>query len=1417
MDHERSVPNAYAARTNRRASTQFNIDQEGRKPLFTRASRESLGPRDPVQSVSGSNRYGYSPTNARPASRAAAIPRPPSSASPRPPSRAAIPRPSSSLSQTPSIGSNHSAEVGSPGSRIPRPKSIGVFAKGKIPSVADMWEMAAGDDDRLNPIERVRRASPAAIDASPSPAPRPYIHRQVPDEAKVRQTLGKDAVDYSRPRPQSRLSHDNLRDSYVSKYGSPASQQSSSSSGSFTRRLTQYERELEKSPSADRQPETLFGTSRIGPKIAETGQTLARKTSNSSLNGGQSLGRRTSNSSLNGGQSLARRTSYGSLNGSPHTGAVFAKSKVPEGWIKHLLEQDEKGIKRRSMSRLDFEDAANTPLPSIEASNALEPTPPTSRPTSTNPETRSPDKSYAWQLDADFTAGDLQISDSPRIKIGGTAQDKSNQRLSMGAAYPDDAYGLESDSPYKRAAFSGPSPSRTTRSNTRIDEIRQREIEANEQLAETRKNQPRSKNTKLAEIREREAEAEEEMAKMLMARSYYPTPDDLPIHEEAAEEDVVASAKERSKPKNTKLDEIRAREAESLSKRAMASSRLEEIREQNSMFRDLSPEETRIDEPVEETAPARETKGRRHTTADEEKGQHIADTPVTIYRRPSVPKPDRPEEESAESGRKGLASPKSPARPDLAHTRTDSRDLLQRLARATSSSPVAETQPRPQVVEAEKPDDQKRFWEPPAQPTTDSSVPGSQAQPAIVAKAEETKNDDKENASERAGKPFVEDKPRPTIEERFQQHTRERAVKRAPETVEKEEPKKLEEDGQIEKADQKADEDVVVPVKVTEEPVKKPYVPRRRSEDRPRTSDSDRKVDFSRRNRKDDLKPLEPSPDIHDAQPHLKDEPKASDSDRPKSAGLRRECRQRSTDSTKDSRKSVAMSDGDPIDRIEQEMKLFAPADNQSERGSTRPPSAAPSGEDDEDNDLLADETPRPVKVDPLSLPTPKVTGAYVETPATVRVAKVEEEKVKPAIKSETTSSTSFGRTPLSRRSSRASSRARSMSKASESGSEASDQKEPDKASSTTATTCTLRRRNKSVSKQRRPLINSVKPPTVKDDMMELHRIHQIEDSTLDDFEELCNMHLQDAPAPEIESMISEMDNKRAEVEAKPDITKSERDLQLEQIDRMSKTLKDGLYSIRTAKQGIERLEGQMSHTEGRYNEAASTEKTDKVLDRVADKQEEQQAQKSHRHNPDHAHNCPTCISSPASKDGNVSYVHIPAPSIFRPNSYRLSFLGVILLLVSVWYAAESAMCELYCRPTTCTSTPCVWSSTDPTWGVALPVKLDEWTTNGWGRQIANQLTEEASDLWADAHDYMTGTDIATIDISRLDFYGKRQLRRRLRKKGLVKSRAEAPEDKAKWDAWHATRVANERVRNAREMGYDISEENERMGGDEPL
>ncbi|GAB0132313.1 hypothetical protein EsDP_00000753 [Epichloe bromicola] len=145
----------------------------------------------------------------------------------------------------------------------------------------------------------------------------------------------------------------------------------------------------------------------------------------------------------------------------------------------------------------------------------------------------------------------------------------------------------------------------------------------------------------------------------------------------------------------------------------------------------------------------------------------------------------------------------------------------------------------------------------------------------------------------------------------------------------------------------------------------------------------------------------------------------------------------------------------------------------------------------------------------------------------------------------------------------------------------------------------------------------------------------------------------------------------------------------------------------------------------------------------------------------------------------------------------------------------------MYCRPTTCdSSTPCVYSYDDPTFGKALPVKVDQWTTGGHGRKAINWVQEELQDWAADIKDAVHGRSIQDVAVERLNAEERRQHWRRLRKRGLLKVTAQpmGPDQRAKWESWRRSRLAKERAREAQDMGYDTGRgwaEADIIGGDE--
>lgn len=527
----------------------------------------------------------------------------------------------------------------------------------------------------------------------------------------------------------------------------------------------------------------------------------------------------------------------------------------------------------------------------------------------------------------------------------------------------------------------------------------------------------------------------------------------------------------------------------------------------------------------------------------------------------------------------------------------------------------------------------------------------------------------------------------------------------------------------------------------------------------------------------------------------------------------------RSTESTGSKRSSVH-SEMDPTDRIEAEMKLFAPLDNHSEKGSVRAPSPASGSKKDEGEEAEVDVTPKPRKEDPLSIPTPRVVGAYVETPATIKVERIQESGIDEAA-SHRDDATPTTTVPLVTLRDKRSRRDRDRDTASEPG-------EDEKPSAITSPAAVRRPRSQSLPRHRPPLKNTAKLPSVKDDLLELQQMYNIDDTTLDNLEEVISGRkpaspklkalLQDLPAVapyDDDSFDHELDHMKEQSELgdsrpiKPrakSVSSAERDVakgDLAAYERMSKSLRTGLLGIRSAKEGIERLEDNLSHTNHQPPKTAMDTET-------------------HTHTNVHKHN-ENCLASTAHTDTNVvTYIYLPVPRLYslQPR-FRLTLFGILTLLAFLWYTLETTMCGLYCPPTSCTSTPCVWSYDDPTFGTALPVKLDQWTTGGLGRIVVNNALEEAKDWTADMLDMAYGRDISEIDVEGLSFEGKRAHRRRLRKKGLDtrvrKAQQDAgPEVRARWDAWHRERIAREKARDYKAMGYEPAEEdNESIGGDQ--
>ncbi|OAQ58588.1 decorin binding protein domain-containing protein [Pochonia chlamydosporia 170] len=539
-------------------------------------------------------------------------------------------------------------------------------------------------------------------------------------------------------------------------------------------------------------------------------------------------------------------------------------------------------------------------------------------------------------------------------------------------------------------------------------------------------------------------------------------------------------------------------------------------------------------------------------------------------------------------------------------------------------------------------------------------------------------------------------------------------------------------------------------------------------------------------------------------------------------AGLKR-ISSTDSDSAK-SKKSNMCSDADPTDRIEAELRLFALRDDYSEPGSVRAPSPVPDCEEEQGDDV--EDTPRPERHDFLQMETPRVTGAYVETPVTVKVEKVREEEMedikslseKPKAMGEASSkpdsASLFGDGKMS-----LAGRGGTGDAASERG-----VRRGEIGSGSVATTSEARKppsrplsrsRSRSSSRRRPPLKNSAKPPSVKDDLRELQRQHNIDDSAMDDLEEILTGRKH--ASPKLKQLLEELPVK-AEDEIDDELRAVEQEIQnvkrespedkdlsageMAMYDRMSKTLRTGLTSLRTAKLGIQRLEDQVAHAEKQSLPDDDDDDDDDMKPATRTREPQRLSDDKLLHD----EKCPECLAN--ASPIYFTYLHIPVPPLFHTTPrFRLTLLGMFLTVLSLWYVAESNVCGKYCRPAACTTTPCVYSYDDPTFGNALPVKLDQWTTGGRGRKLATWVFEELQDWAADIDDAVHGRSLADVAVDQLDVAGRRQHRRRLQRRGLIKAPTRAaPDQTAKWDSWRQSRLAKERSRDAGYGGYDMGD-----------
>lgn len=479
-----------------------------------------------------------------------------------------------------------------------------------------------------------------------------------------------------------------------------------------------------------------------------------------------------------------------------------------------------------------------------------------------------------------------------------------------------------------------------------------------------------------------------------------------------------------------------------------------------------------------------------------------------------------------------------------------------------------------------------------------------------------------------------------------------------------------------------------------------------------------------------------------------------------------------SSDSLRSKRGSKSGSEADPTDRIQAEMNLFAPQDNYSERGSVRAPSPLPS-------DKTEEETPRATKIDPTTLPTPRVMGAYVETPATIRVK--DEDGM-----SDKTASDSVLHTSRPLRRARDIDSKSATQTTQRRGSDGSTSAAESQARSASAPAV----RRKPICKRRRgPLINTAKPPSAKDDIRAILRRHEIDDSTLEDFDERLAKH--EIDPEELEQMVEESVLKAEDELDNPELADNDG---LEPYGRMSKSLKTLLTDIRTAKHGIERLEDKVTHAKHKPQIPADPEKPIPESHVPADSEK-------------------SSVKPPTSPE--TATVLVALPTLWRREpKFRLTPLGLLSVFLAIWWPLELAFSHYYATPQYCIpSVPCDWSPNEPYYPYTMPFMIDEWVTGGKGRAWALWIGEELGDYAADVSDWITNTDFTRHDQRYMDVWERKRHRRRLQKHGLIPQWAQPPEFRPIYAQWEAERRARE---EAEERGYDL-ESDESMSADEQV
>ncbi|PBP24653.1 hypothetical protein BUE80_DR004511 [Diplocarpon rosae] len=408
---------------------------------------------------------------------------------------------------------------------------------------------------------------------------------------------------------------------------------------------------------------------------------------------------------------------------------------------------------------------------------------------------------------------------------------------------------------------------------------------------------------------------------------------------------------------------------------------------------------------------------------------------------------------------------------------------------------------------------------------------------------------------------------------------------------------------------------------------------------------------------------------------------------------------------------SPPKSDVDPEERITAEAKLFELQDNRSDMNSIEAPSRSPSLPDEGH----PDETPRP-KADPLSLPTPRVTGAFIETPAPSARRPPQQRCISPSYQVVDPIDDALPSSENEQLSSKENSAFRKAAEKSTGTTRiltSSAHVPRQRTHDTPPRGTSLNRENAKRSGRASGslLVNTAKVTTAAEDLRRLEIEAGIEDSTLDNFETLFE---HGTAYKESRRKKSGLDPVSESPDEDEDIvsTVAERERRIERLiwARMEQKLRNTSTSIRDAKHGIERLEQQVSSASAMPASPVSGDKAHRVRIQIDMKFPRLWVKN------------PVAISDPGPRArGRLA-------GFGKRRNWKFTWLGAILAIFAAWYVAESFMCGIYCHPVA--SSKNTWQPSDPFFPWAIPTKLDQWT--GEIVSSAAHRAKESFDDWWD-------------------------------------------------------------------------------------